>query len=68
VSSEERLALLAQTLHTGWRKGTDGPHAMTVHRLISEMSPADWGEYVSWVDCCLSEVGYTPGKEQEEEA
>jgi hypothetical protein len=59
-AGEGRLSLLAESLHTGWRKGTDGPLAMQVHRLISAMSPADWGEYVRWVDWCLGEVGYRP--------
>jgi hypothetical protein len=52
--------MLAETLHTGWRKGTDGPMANGIHKLISEMNPDDWGEYVKWVDWCLGEVGYKP--------
>lgn len=58
---DDHLALLAEALHTGWRKGTDGPLAHPVHRIISQMNPEDWGEYVRWVDWCLSEVSYVPG-------
>lgn len=62
---DERLSLLAETLHTAWRKGTDAPQASAIHRLIMAMSPADWGEYVKWVDWCLGEVGYAPGPREE---
>lgn len=60
VDEQDRLASLAETLHTGWRKGTDGPLAMTVHRTINSMDPDDWGDYVCWVDWCLGVVGYKP--------
>jgi hypothetical protein len=59
-SEGDRLAMLAESLHTGWRKGTDGPSANAVWKLIHDMDPADWGEYVKWVDWCLGEVGYRP--------
>lgn len=62
--TENQLSLLAESLHTGWRKGTDGRTANAIWKLIRDMSPADWGEYVKWVDWCLGEVGYQPTKEE----
>jgi hypothetical protein len=39
MTDDDRLGLLAETLHTGWRKGTDAPQAMQVHKLIEQMEP-----------------------------
>lgn len=66
-ADDDRLSLLAESLHTGWRKGTDGPYALAIHRLIRETDPRDWGAYVKWVDWCLREVGYTPELPEDKE-
>lgn len=57
---DERLGLLAESAHVAWRKGVDHPYASAIHRLISEMRDGSWGQYVTWLDWCLREVGYSP--------
>lgn len=67
LTEDDRLSLLAEGLATGWRKGTDGPLANQIHKMIHDMDPRDWGEYVRWVDWALGEVGYRPRSAQREE-
>lgn len=53
-------SVLAEILHTAWRKGTDTPSAMAIHRLISDLPDQAWGNYVSCVNRWLYESGWTP--------
>jgi hypothetical protein len=55
------LAILAEALHTGWRKGADGPYALVIHKLIANvMSAETWKQYAVWVGWALQESGWTP--------
>lgn len=53
-----RLSVLGEALHAGWRKGSDAPQAMPVHRLIDGMEAGQWGAYVEWMDEALGQAGY----------
>ncbi len=58
---DEQRALLAEALHTGWRKGADGPYSLVIHKLIADVMDSEtWAEYVTWVDWCLEQAGYRP--------
>jgi hypothetical protein len=57
----DELAILAEALHTGWRKGADGPYALVIHKLIANvMSAETWAQYITWVGWVLQESGWTP--------
>jgi hypothetical protein len=63
---DENAMILAEGVHTAWRKGTDAPQAMTIHRLIAEMTPEDRGDYVRWLHWALGVSGYkAPGDDDE---
>ena len=57
---DERMAGLAEAVHTAWRKGCDHSYASAIHRLISEMHGGDWAEYIRTLDSYLREIHYTP--------
>lgn len=41
--------MLGEGFHTAFRKATDAPLAMPIHRLLSELDPDDWGAVLSFV-------------------
>lgn len=48
--TEEAFAeILAEAMHTGYRKGTDSYQAAQIHRLINDMPDREWGAYVYFV-------------------
>ena len=46
---EDFVSYLGEGMHTTFRKGTDAPQAMTIHRLIDEMPDEDWHNAVYFV-------------------
>lgn len=58
---DEQRAVLAEALHTGWRKGADGPYALVIHKLIAEVMDSEtWVQYVEWVGWALLQAGWEP--------
>lgn len=49
MDRDSRVALLAEGMHTAFRKATDCPQAMKIHRLIEEMPEDDWSAVVDFV-------------------
>ena len=49
MTRDQFVSLLAEGIHTAFRKATDCPQAMPIHRLISEMPNDEWGHVVGWV-------------------
>ena len=49
-------SILAESIHTGFRKGTDCPEAHPIWKLINEMEPGDWDGYIEWVGSCIDQT------------
>jgi hypothetical protein len=41
--------MLGEGFHTAFRKAIDGPDAMPIHRMISDMRPEDWSAVIRFV-------------------
>ena len=42
-------SMLGEGTHTAFRKATDDPLAMPIHRLIEQLGPGEWSEVVTFV-------------------
>ncbi len=49
VTYSELRSMLGEGFHTAFRKAIDGPGAMPIHHLISDMDDEDWGRVISFV-------------------
>lgn len=49
-------AILAESIHTAFRKGADSEQANKIWHLIRDMP--DWGDVVDWTAWALEESGY----------
>lgn len=49
VTYSEFSSMLAEGFHTAFRKAIDGPDAMPIHRMISNMSDEDWSCVIEFV-------------------
>lgn len=49
MTRDEFSSLLAEGVHTAFRKATDCHQATPIHRLISEMPNEEWGSVIDWV-------------------
>jgi hypothetical protein len=68
MSYEDSISVLAQTLHTAWRKGADCEHAHPIWKLISDCEDGGWSDYLDTVNDWLYEAGYRPVSPEERRA
>lgn len=50
------VSMLGEGFHTAFRKAVDTRQAAAVHRLITEMPPADWAAVVEFVADPIAEA------------
>jgi hypothetical protein len=55
LQDDDMLGVLAEAMHSGYRHAIDGPEAMPIHRLITQMDGDEWGRYVYYVGSHLRE-------------
>ena len=49
ISKSDLRSMIGEGFHTAFRKGTDCPEAMQIHRLISDMAGDEWRNVLDFV-------------------
>jgi hypothetical protein len=51
-------SLLAEAIHTAFRKGAEGEHAITIHAAIRDMPSEQWGNALAFILDCMDSMGW----------
>lgn len=51
------MSVIGESIHSGFRKGTDHPEAHRYWKLISDMPQELWDDLLGWTTYCLDEMG-----------
>lgn len=63
ISEDDLASQLAEGIHTAFRKATDCPQALPIHRLISEMPDGEWGQVIRWTVSGIA-LNFTAGEDE----
>lgn len=63
LEAAEARSILAEGLHTGWRKGVDHPAASRIHGEIARLPGDAWSDYIDWTISALESMGLKLCKE-----
>ena len=55
---DEARHILAETVHTAFRKGADGPGAHAVWTAIRDIPREEWHNALCWMLWCFNEMGW----------
>lgn len=58
MTKQEKVSLLGEAIHTGFRKGTDCKQAWPIWKLIDKMDADEWNAYLRYVLWGLTLMGF----------
>lgn len=64
---DEWKSVLGESIHTGFRKGTERPGSGDAWRYIADLDSEMWDDVLGWVVYCLEEMDMIEVAERDEE-